>query len=85
MALFLIVIALFSIHCFSYAQEIVGSGTDCDETGNCSEVFTCIKNYHELDLYVKGNKEIIGNLTNAFLQLVKFLLNLLGFITGFKF
>ena len=66
MALFVIVIALFSIHCFCYAQEFVGNGMDCDETGNCSEVSTCIKNYHELDLYVRGNNEIKGNLTNAF-------------------
>ena len=66
MALFLVVIALFFSHCFCYAQEFVGSGTDCDETGNCSEVSTCIKNYHELDLYVRGNNEIKENLTNAF-------------------
>ena len=72
MALFLILITLFSIHCFCYAQEFVGSGTDCDETGNCSEVSTCIKNYHELDLYVRGNNEIKGNLANAFFATGKF-------------
>ena len=72
MALFLVAIVLFSFDCFCYAQEFVGSGTDCDETGNCSEASTCIKNYHELDLYVRGNNEIKGNLTNAFFVTGKF-------------
>ena len=52
--------------CFCNAQEVVGSGTDCDETAYCNENASCIDNYHDLELYVKGSKELIEELKSAF-------------------
>ena len=56
---------LFSLPCFCSAQE-AGSGILCDESGNCNESVSCIGNYHDLELYVKGNREIVEKLKNAF-------------------
>ena len=64
MGLVLVVIVLFSHGCLCNAQDFV-SGMDCDETKNCTEE-GCIRTYHELDLYIKGNKELMENLTSVF-------------------
>ena len=67
MGLLLFVIALFSLQCICNAQDFAGSGgTDCNETGNCTKVVNCIKNYHDLDLYVRSNTKVIESLTNVF-------------------
>ena len=68
MVSFLLAITLFAFQCFCtcHTQEFVGSGADCDESGNCSEVSSCIKTYHELDLYIRKNSGVKENLTNAF-------------------
>lgn len=40
---------------------------DCDETGNCYQNSSCIENYRELELYIKGNNETVERLKAAFL------------------
>ena len=65
----LLVIILLTLHCCCLynAQELVGSGTDlCDKNENCYKVANCIKTYHGLDLYVRGNSELKENLTSGF-------------------
>ena len=83
-AFYAISVLLFSLPCFCRAQ-VVGSGIFCDELGNCNENSSCIKSYHELELYIKGNREIIEGLKMHFLQLVRLLLSLLNFHITFKF
>ena len=57
---------LFLQPCFCNAQEVIGSGTDCNETAYCNESASCIDNYHDLELYVKRNKKVIEELKSAF-------------------
>ena len=67
MALLKFVIIWLSYQCICSAQDFYGSGgTDCNETENCTEVVVCIKTYHDLDLYVRSNTEVIESLTNVF-------------------
>lgn len=56
---------LFSFPYFCRGQ-VVGSGTFCAELGNCSENASCIGSYYELEVYIKGNREVIKGLKNAF-------------------
>ena len=63
--LFALLIAL--LQCFSSAQEIVESGIDCEETASCNENVSCIDNYYDLEMYIKGNREVIEGLKGAFL------------------
>ena len=65
---FFMLLFLFFQH-FCNAQEVVGSGIDCNETGYCNESASCIDNYHDLELYVKGNKEVIEELKGSYILL----------------
>ena len=67
------------------AQENVGSGIDCiGDTTNCHKNFSCIDNYHDLELYIKGNKEIIENLKSAFFHTGEAPSNFVQLVYNFK-
>lgn len=68
MAPILLVLLIVLHQCFSSAQEIVGSGIDCEETASCNENVTCIDSYYDLEMYIKGNREVIEGLKSAFLS-----------------
>ena len=62
-----LVITLLTLHCCGFCNaEFIRNGTHLCALGNCIKVATCIQSYHELDLYVRGNSNIMEKFTNAF-------------------
>ena len=60
-------IILLTLHCCgSCIAEFVRNGTHLCVLGNCIKVANCIENFHELDLYVRGNSNLKEKLTSAF-------------------
>ena len=60
-------IILLTLHCCGFCiAEFVRNGTHRCFLGNCIKVANCIGNYHELDLYVRGNSNLREKLTSAF-------------------
>ena len=68
MATLLFMLLFLFLQCFCNAQEVIGSGMDYGdgETACCNENVSCIDNYRDLELYVKGNIELIEGLKSVF-------------------
>ena len=59
------VILLISYSSFSTSGHI-DIDENCDETGNCSVIPHCIREYSELELYVINNTKLMRTLTETF-------------------
>ena len=58
-------ILLISHSSFS-TSEYIDIDENCDETGNCSVIPHCIREYSELDLYITNNTKLMKTLTETF-------------------
>ena len=59
---------LFTFLSFCHAQESAADDNDCKETGNCSDVTSCIFQYNQLDSYILNDMDLLRKLTETFFK-----------------